>query len=568
MSTRAMTLAFLIMLAIPTLYMALMHNRLPDVVPIHWDLHGNPDDWASKWVGFWVSLGMILFFYLLAVAAPWMSPKAFEVDAWRQTFNYIMVLTGLTGVLIFFMTAQAALDPEFTGPRFIRALASGFLIWMGLLGNVLGKTRKNFWVGIRSPWTLASEEVWIKTHRFAARLLVAVGFMGGVLVWFGLHPLVGLGAMILALFIPAIYSLFLYKRLHPNGAGVILAMLGVAAVGTLGCAAQNVNAATAGQPAFEAEELDVKFAGAGGFELSGTLLLPEGSKKAPAVVLLPGSGPTDRDGNQPPMLTTDLLKQIAEHLAKQGIVTLRFDKRAAAVYAAKWPSEDKFDDFFSWESFGGDAQAAVEFLRKQKGIAPSKVFVAGHSEGAMIAMELGAQMAGDAKPAGLILMAGPGRGLDAVILEQIDAALTTQKAPKEVHEEYMNLTRKAIDQVKQEKRVPTDLPPGLQPLFPAYASKLLYSYFTFDPATRAERFPGPVLIIQGEKDVQVSAERDTKPLMAAYQKREKGDVQLLLLPDTSHNLKLVTQPQDPGFAGPVVEKALERLASWVLEQSR
>src|SRR5688500_9758350 len=80
--------------------------------------------------------------------------------------------------------------------------------------------------------------------------------------------------------------------------------------------------------------LEVSFTGAGGLKLNGTVLLPSGGRdqKFPAVLLLPGSGPTDRNGNQPPVLVTDLLKQIADRLAAEGIASLRFDKRSAHVH--------------------------------------------------------------------------------------------------------------------------------------------------------------------------------------------------------------------------------------------
>ena len=84
-------------------------------------------------------------------------------------------------------------------------------------------------------------------------------------------------------------------------------------------------------------ERRVGFAGAQGLELQGSLALPAATPQegSPALLLLPGSGPTDRDGNQPPFLTTNLLKQIAERLAEEGVASLRFDKRAARTYLMK-----------------------------------------------------------------------------------------------------------------------------------------------------------------------------------------------------------------------------------------
>src|SRR3569832_14311 len=117
---------------------------------------------------------------------------------------------------------------------------------------------------------------------------------------------------------------------------------------------------------------EVTFKGAGGFELKGTLLMPTGVKSAPAFVLLPVSVPTDRDDNvNVPgySLKLDLLKQVAERMAQDGVATLRFDKRAVHTYSDKWPKDmAQMSTFFSWHNFCDDAKAAHDFLMHQPGI--------------------------------------------------------------------------------------------------------------------------------------------------------------------------------------------------------
>jgi len=136
-------------------------------------------------------------------------------------------------------------------------------------------------------------------------------------------------------------------------------------------------------------EREVTFAGHGGFQLHGTLVAPATKGKVPGILLLPGSGPSDRNGNQPPGLITDLLKQIAERLAADGYASLRFDKRAAHGYAGSWPKDIAgLNDFFSWDSFVGDARAGFEFLKSQPEVNPKQTVIAGHSEGATIAMQV------------------------------------------------------------------------------------------------------------------------------------------------------------------------------------
>ena len=158
---------------------------------------------------------------------------------------------------------------------------------------------------------------------------------------------------------------------------------------------------------------EVTFTGAGGLVLQGTLLLPaaQPGTKTPAMLLLAGSGPTDRDGSSPLVgdVTGDgLLKQIATRLAAAGIATLRYDKRATKGYAAHFPKDPAgLNAFFSWKNFVDDAQAGMDFLRVQSQIDPARVGVLGHSEGGMIAIQLGAKST-TTRPAALVLVGTPG----------------------------------------------------------------------------------------------------------------------------------------------------------------
>jgi uncharacterized membrane protein len=86
-----------------------------------------------------------------------------------------------------------------------------------VIGNVLGKVRRNFWMGVRTPWTLANDTVWAATHRLAARLMVAAGLLGAMAVWLGVPIAICFVLLIAALLVPAVYSLVLYKRLEREG---------------------------------------------------------------------------------------------------------------------------------------------------------------------------------------------------------------------------------------------------------------------------------------------------------------------------------------------------------------
>ncbi len=193
------------------------YDDLPDRVPTHWNIHGEPDAWTPKTDVFWVFFLMptvMAGFTLLLPVFPWLSPKNFQVDVFRDTYGYIMTLVvALMGYLhgvILWNTLHA-------DQPMIRWLVGGIFLFFALMGNVLGRVRRNFWIGVRTPWTLASDAVWIQTHRLSAWLFVLAGLGGFVAVLLGVPLAVCFFGLIGAALIPVGYSLVLYKRLEREG---------------------------------------------------------------------------------------------------------------------------------------------------------------------------------------------------------------------------------------------------------------------------------------------------------------------------------------------------------------
>ncbi len=310
-----------------------------------------------------------------------------------------------------------------------------------------------------------------------------------------------------------------------------------------------------------AVDKEVSFKGYGGIDLKGTLALPSSGTKHPAVLLLPGSGPTDRNGNQPPTLVTDLLKQIAEGLAKQGIASFRFDKRAAHANSAIWPKDaTKLDDFFKFEAFAGDAEAAVRVLKSRPEVDAARVGMAGHSEGGLITAYVAQRSPKSLKA--IALLGTAGRTLDLVLKDQIEALLVMQGASNEVKAQYMANLGEAIDQVRKTGTSPKNVLPGLQPLFSPGTAKLLQSYFTINPVKAVSAYSGPVLLLQGQMDSQISVSKDFPLLDKALKSRKNAVTTSAAIPDASHNLKKVEKISDPGISGPVVPEALNAVMSY------
>ena len=171
---------------------------------------------------------------------------------------------------------------------------------------------------------------------------------------------------------------------------------------------------------------EVQFKGYKGLELRGTFLPAKVGAKSAAVLLLPGSGPSDRDGNQTG-LTIDILKQIAERLSEEGVASLRFDKRAVpTVYGKSYPKDlAGLGDFFSWEAFVQDAEAAFDCMKSQAEVDGARTGVLGHSEGGVIAIG----MSKKSQPKGLILVSTPARNMGDLILEQLSQGMPSKTTP-------------------------------------------------------------------------------------------------------------------------------------------
>jgi uncharacterized membrane protein len=202
--------------AAPAAYYGL-HDRLPERVPIHWNIRGEADGFVERDGALphlliipAIMAGMVL----LTVLLPLVSPRRFDVDRFRPTWDYLMALVvGMFGYIQAVIVA-AALQLGFD---INRVLIGGLFLFLAAMGNVLGKVQRNFWMGVRTPWTLASETVWIATHRLAAWLFVVCGLLGAIAALVGLHPIVSFVLFSPAAVVPIVYSLILYKRLERQG---------------------------------------------------------------------------------------------------------------------------------------------------------------------------------------------------------------------------------------------------------------------------------------------------------------------------------------------------------------
>jgi uncharacterized membrane protein len=194
-------------------------DRMPGAkIPIHWDVNFEPNGWVSKdqpFVAFYLlptAIGGIVALGLFAL--PWMSPRNFAVEGFRRTYDYIFFLVAA----LFLYLEAVILWSQFNGPALMeRGFLAGIFLFFALIGNVLGKVKRNFWMGVRTPWTLADPVVWDRTHRVAAWLFVITGLIGGVMALLGVHPIACFVVLMIGALTPVIYSLVLYKHLEREG---------------------------------------------------------------------------------------------------------------------------------------------------------------------------------------------------------------------------------------------------------------------------------------------------------------------------------------------------------------
>lgn len=261
--------------------------------------------------------------------------------------------------------------------------------------------------------------------------------------------------------------------------------------------------------------------------LKGSLLGAPAQAGAPVVLIVPGSGPTDRNGNNPLGVNAATYRLLAQGLAARGIASVRIDKRGmfesskAVADANAVTIPDYVADVHSW----------VGAIRRSTGV--PCVWVLGHSEGGLVALAaLQGKEAGNSI-CGLVLAATPGRPLGQVLRDQL--------RPNPANAPLLDQALAAITRLEGGARVdPASLHPALQPLFNEAVQGFLISAFAQDPAKLIAAAQKPVLVLQGERDLQVAVQ-DARLLAQA-----NPNAQLVLLPDTNHVLKAV--PTDDAAA--------------------
>ena len=296
-------------------------------------------------------------------------------------------------------------------------------------------------------------------------------------------------------------------------------------------------------------ERDVTVGAGGEWPLPGTLTLPAGSGPFPAVVLVHGSGPNDRDESIGPNKT---FKDLALGLASRGVAVLRYEK-STKEYGAKIAP---LKQFTVKEESIDDALAAVALLRSEASIDSGRIFVLGHSLGGMIAPRIGAA---DARIAGLIVMAGAVRSLDQSIYDQYQYLFGADGTITPDEQKLIDDAKKTIDEVA--KLTPEDAKAG-RGLSGGPASYWL-DLRGYDPPAAAAKLSQRILVLQGGRDYQVTV-ADFEKWQAALAGRPNAAC--ILYPSLNHLFIAGTAkslPAEYAVPGHVLVDVVNDIAAWV-----
>jgi uncharacterized membrane protein len=204
-----------ILIVIPFIYLAVVWKNLPEKVPTHFDLAGNPNDWSDKTSLPYLIGGMGIGTYLLMLLIPFFDPKNKIAQMGEKYYSLRLLMTIFMSALSFYLLYVG--NKGEINPNLLIALIGAFYV---VFGNYLQTVKPNYFIGIRTPWTLENEETWRKTHRLGGKLWL----VGGLLTMF--IALVVKNNNLLAItfgtvtaivaFVPIIFSYFEFRKIHKN----------------------------------------------------------------------------------------------------------------------------------------------------------------------------------------------------------------------------------------------------------------------------------------------------------------------------------------------------------------
>lgn len=212
MNTRTTTIVVLLLIAVAAIAGLLLWNQLPDPMASHWNTNDQVDGYMSKFSGVFLMPLITLGLFLLFLVVPNVDPLKANIAQFRDVFNLFIVLMAAFMLYIYALTLRWNLGYTDFGMSKAMLPAMGILFFF--IGYMLRKAKRNFFIGIRTPWTLSSDTVWDETHRVGSVLFMVSGifafigslFGGMTAFWFLFVPIIG------STLITLVYSYVIYQR--------------------------------------------------------------------------------------------------------------------------------------------------------------------------------------------------------------------------------------------------------------------------------------------------------------------------------------------------------------------
>lgn len=190
----------------------ILYSYLPDMLPMHWGFDGQPNNWWPKAYGVWLIPGLAVLFMILFPILQKLDPKSQNYENFAK--SWAVIQTSILAMLAYMygVTLFVTIYPAYNN-LVGRLVVFGIGILFVILGNYMGKVRQNYFVGLRTPWTLNDPEVWQKSQRLAGWAFVLGGLISIIeaIIWIAV-PYVFFGIVILIVIIPTVYSFLLSKK--------------------------------------------------------------------------------------------------------------------------------------------------------------------------------------------------------------------------------------------------------------------------------------------------------------------------------------------------------------------
>ena len=190
---------------------AALYTDLPAQIPTHWNAAGEIDDYSPKGWGIVMLLGMGVLVWVIMKLIPVISPKGYRTETFAEIVNLFQV------VLVAFMSGicmLVLLESYGINVRINESIFIGVGLLLFILGNYMTKMRKNFFLGIRTPWTLASDEVWSRTHRVGGPIFMAGGLLLAVSAFLPIRAEAMAAVIVVIALVPVVYSYFVYRSVE------------------------------------------------------------------------------------------------------------------------------------------------------------------------------------------------------------------------------------------------------------------------------------------------------------------------------------------------------------------